>query len=92
MLEQIRPIVEQQLKLETAECADASEVAILAAVSGGLDSMVLLDLLHRLSLETGFRLAVAHLDHQRVAETRPVRQATHQGRCRVQRSNVRGKG
>ena len=64
MLEQIRPIVEQQLKLETAGHADSSEVAILAAVSGGLDSMVLLDLLHRLSLETGFRLAVAHLEHQ----------------------------
>ena len=64
MLERIRPIVEHQLKLETAGLADSSQVAILAAVSGGLDSMVLLDLLHRLSLETGFRLVVAHLDHQ----------------------------
>ncbi|PLX73150.1 MAG: tRNA lysidine(34) synthetase TilS [Desulfuromonas sp.] len=36
---------------------------ILAAVSGGADSMALLDLLRRLAPEYGFELVVAHLDH-----------------------------
>ena len=38
--------------------------AILVAVSGGLDSMVLLHLLHRLGSALGWQLAVAHLNHQ----------------------------
>lgn len=37
---------------------------ILLAVSGGLDSMVLLHLFHALSKKHGWRLAVAHLNHQ----------------------------
>ncbi len=37
---------------------------ILAAVSGGLDSMVLLALLHRLSKTHGWKLTVAHFNHQ----------------------------
>ena len=39
---------------------------VLVAVSGGLDSMVLLRLLHRLALSSRWRLqlAVGHLDHQ----------------------------
>jgi tRNA(Ile)-lysidine synthase len=37
---------------------------ILVAVSGGLDSMVLLTLLHELSRRTNWRLIVAHLNHQ----------------------------
>ena len=37
---------------------------ILAAVSGGLDSMVLLDLLHRLSKTHRWKLTVAHFNHQ----------------------------
>src|SRR5271157_2924119 len=38
--------------------------AILVAVSGGLDSMVLLHALHVLSKRYAWRLAVAHLNHQ----------------------------
>jgi tRNA(Ile)-lysidine synthase len=37
---------------------------ILVAVSGGLDSMVLLHLLQTLSKETAWRLTVVHLNHQ----------------------------
>jgi tRNA(Ile)-lysidine synthase len=37
---------------------------ILAAVSGGLDSMVLLTLLHRLSKTHKWKLTVAHFNHQ----------------------------
>jgi tRNA(Ile)-lysidine synthase len=37
---------------------------ILAAVSGGLDSMVLLNLLHRLSKTHRWKLTVAHFNHQ----------------------------
>jgi tRNA(Ile)-lysidine synthase len=37
---------------------------ILVAVSGGLDSMVLLDLLHRLATAHRWKLTVAHFNHQ----------------------------
>src|SRR6266446_4921470 len=37
---------------------------ILVAVSGGLDSMVLLDALRELAPENGWRLKVAHLNHR----------------------------
>ena len=37
---------------------------ILIAVSGGLDSMVLLTALHELSQKHDWKLAVAHLNHQ----------------------------
>ena len=37
---------------------------ILVAVSGGLDSMVLLDLLHRLAAAHRWQLTVAHFNHQ----------------------------
>lgn len=37
---------------------------ILASVSGGLDSMVLLDLLHQLSKTHGWKITVAHFNHQ----------------------------
>jgi len=37
---------------------------VLAAVSGGADSMALLSLLHALSTELKFRVAVGHFDHQ----------------------------
>ncbi len=36
---------------------------VLAAVSGGRDSVVLLDILRRLAPQRGWRLTVAHLDH-----------------------------
>jgi tRNA(Ile)-lysidine synthase len=38
--------------------------SILVAVSGGLDSMVLLRLLHELSAAAGWKLTVAHFNHQ----------------------------
>ncbi|HUU27497.1 MAG TPA: tRNA lysidine(34) synthetase TilS [archaeon] len=37
---------------------------VLAAVSAGLDSMVLLDILFRLSVREGFSLTAAHFDHR----------------------------
>jgi tRNA(Ile)-lysidine synthase len=37
---------------------------ILVAVSGGVDSMVLLHVLHRLSKKNGWQLTVAHLNHK----------------------------
>ena len=37
--------------------------AAVVAVSGGGDSMVLLDLLVRLARDTGWRLTVAHFNH-----------------------------
>ena len=37
--------------------------AVLLAFSGGADSCVLLDLLHRSSKEDGFRLVLAHVNH-----------------------------
>ena len=37
---------------------------ILVAVSGGVDSTILLDILYRLAQEYGVNLAVAHLDHR----------------------------
>jgi tRNA(Ile)-lysidine synthase len=40
------------------------EGLVLVAVSGGPDSMALLSILHGLSQELKFRLAVAHFDHQ----------------------------
>ncbi|MBN2290506.1 MAG: tRNA lysidine(34) synthetase TilS [Candidatus Glassbacteria bacterium] len=36
---------------------------LLAAVSAGLDSMVMLEVLHRLSSRLGFELCAAHFDH-----------------------------
>lgn len=40
------------------------EERILVAVSGGLDSMVLLHLLHKLAPQSGWKLSVAHFNHQ----------------------------
>lgn len=37
---------------------------VLVAVSGGLDSMVLLHLLHKLASQSGRKLSVAHFNHQ----------------------------
>ena len=36
----------------------------MVAVSGGLDSMVLLRILHELAPKNGWKLCVAHLNHQ----------------------------
>ena len=42
----------------------ARKSRVLVAVSGGLDSMVLLHILHKLSKEHRWKLAIAHLNHQ----------------------------
>jgi len=43
---------------------------LLVAVSGGLDSVVLLDLLVQLAVEFGYQLHVFHLDHQLRSQSR----------------------
>ncbi len=40
------------------------QASVLVAVSGGVDSMALLHLLHGLSVTRGWRLVVAHFNHQ----------------------------
>jgi tRNA(Ile)-lysidine synthase len=74
--------------------------SILVAVSGGLDSMVLLNVLSRLAPEQGWRLTVAHFNHQlrgrsSNADERFVRDAARRlglpvlvGRADVQRMAV----
>jgi len=47
-----------------------SETQLLVALSGGVDSVVLLHLLKRLSARKGFALTVAHLDHAIRLESR----------------------
>lgn len=39
------------------------EVTLLVGFSGGWDSMCLLDIVHKLSLEEGFKVVAAHLNH-----------------------------
>lgn len=72
------------------------QARVLVAVSGGVDSMVLLHLLHGLSAAQGWRLVVAHFNHQlrgrsSDADERLVRrEALRLGlRCRVSRGDVR---
>ncbi len=59
---------------------------ILVAVSGGLDSMVLLHVLHRLAPRRGWKLSTAHFNHNlrgksSVADQRLVEQASSQLGC-----------
>ena len=70
--------------------------SILVAVSGGMDSMVLLRVLHQLSPKHHWKLAVAHLNHQlrgrsSDADERLVRQTAEnlQLRAVTQRADVR---
>ena len=56
LVEKIRRYIEQNSLIEAGD-------KVLAAVSAGLDSMVLLELLHRLSGPLEFTLSVAHFDH-----------------------------
>lgn len=70
--------------------------SILVAVSGGVDSMVLLRILHQLSAQNQWRLAVAHFNHQlrgrsSVADEKFVQRqaAQHRLRCCTSRGNVR---
>jgi tRNA(Ile)-lysidine synthase len=73
------------------------EQPILVAVSGGVDSMVLLQLLKELAPKYGWRLTVAHLNHQlrgrsSDADERLVSQTSARLRlpCVVERADVRG--
>jgi tRNA(Ile)-lysidine synthase len=72
---------------------------VLIAVSGGLDSMVLLDVLHRLSERYHWKLTVAHFNHQlrgassEADERLVVRTAgRHKLAVRVGRADVRAYG
>jgi tRNA(Ile)-lysidine synthase len=69
---------------------------ILVAVSGGVDSMVLLDVLHELAGSHGWRLVGAHFHHglrsrASLADEALVRRAARQWRlpCAVDRGNVK---
>lgn len=42
---------------------------LVLAISGGIDSVVLLDLMQRLQSQTGWKLIVAHLDHGQRSES-----------------------
>jgi tRNA(Ile)-lysidine synthase len=70
--------------------------AVLLAVSGGVDSMVLLDAMARLAPARGWKLSVAHLNHQlrgrsSDADERLVRKAArrHKLPCFLERADVR---
>jgi len=55
---------------------------VLAAVSAGLDSMVMLEVLHRLSARLGFDLRVVHFDHGlRGPEAARAERALVEARC-----------
>ncbi|HEY9509418.1 MAG TPA: tRNA lysidine(34) synthetase TilS [Verrucomicrobiae bacterium] len=57
-------LLNQVSKNLTARKLLARGESVLVAVSGGVDSMVLLHVLHQLALENSWKLAVAHLNHQ----------------------------
>lgn len=70
---------------------------VLVAVSGGCDSMVLLELLHRLANRYGWKLAVAHFNHQLRGPESDADEVFVQQQARVrnlpffsQRGDVRG--
>lgn len=56
MLEIVKPWIEQHNLLEEGDC-------VLAACSGGPDSIALVHMLDRMQNEYGFLLSVAHVDH-----------------------------
>ena len=62
MLEQLATTIEQHKLLEP-------HATYIVAVSGGVDSIVLLDALTRLSEDWGWKLIVAHLDHAQRPES-----------------------
>lgn len=60
----MRPLLEQVEKSTQTRKLFRRGQSILVAVSGGVDSMVLLHLLHQLSHRHDWRLTVAHFNHQ----------------------------
>ena len=56
LLERVKETIERYAMLEQGE-------PVLVAVSGGVDSVVLLDILCRLAAEYTLKLTIAHLDH-----------------------------
>ncbi|MCK4356968.1 tRNA lysidine(34) synthetase TilS [Candidatus Bipolaricaulota bacterium] len=56
LLERVKETIERYAMLEQGE-------RVLVAVSGGVDSVVLLDVLCRLATEYSLELTIAHLDH-----------------------------
>ena len=70
--------------------------SVLIAVSGGLDSMVLLHLLHELSKMHGWKISIAHFNHQlrgrsSVADERLVQKTARQLKMKfvVERADVK---
>ena len=63
MLDQVRELLQHDIGLEPGE-------KVVLAVSGGVDSMVLLDVFYRLAESLGIVLHVAHLDHRLRPESR----------------------
>jgi tRNA(Ile)-lysidine synthase len=82
-----------QHQLIARSLLDAGETVVVA-VSGGSDSMVLLDLLHHLAPGLHLQLVVAHLDHQLRTDSHAdaqfvQQQAAHRGlACVVEQAEV----
>lgn len=57
-------VIEKVRNFLEREVLKSEPVSILAAVSGGVDSMVMLDCLHELRGDLDLRIVVAHLDHR----------------------------
>lgn len=90
------PLVQQVREAIRAQALLGPGEAVVVAVSGGRDSMVLLDLLSRLAPTEGWRLTVAHFNHHlrgraSDADARMVQdEATQLGwPCRVEGAEVR---
>ncbi len=93
---EMKQLLEHAAQSVTGRILWAKGDRILVAVSGGLDSMVLLKLLQTLALKFDWRLSVAHFNHQlrgraSDADERFVRQAAHAAAlpCRVGRGDVK---
>lgn len=86
IVESTRQVV-RQVGLAAGDC-------LIVAVSGGIDSMVLLDILDRLRAELCFRLHLVHLDHGLRSESRAdsyfvAAEALRRGLpCSVERQDV----
>ncbi|GBD05004.1 tRNA(Ile)-lysidine synthase [bacterium HR20] len=62
------PTIEHVEHMLTSELDVEPGASILIAISGGVDSVVLLDMLFILSFEHGYRLHLAHVNHKLRAE------------------------